>query len=104
MVGNMDSELLLKFIGYFPDYLLALSRTLLHSFRTTFVETAVYRVTVVVAFAQKPFNESPQADHMLAVKGLFTAGVCYILSGCFTSPKLETGPPFVHGHLSHMKV
>ena len=28
----MDSELLLKFIGYFPDYLLALSRTLLRSF------------------------------------------------------------------------
>ena len=29
MAGNKDSELLLKFIGYFPDYLLALSRTLL---------------------------------------------------------------------------
>ena len=28
----MDSELLLKFIGYFPDYLLALSRTLLRFF------------------------------------------------------------------------
>ena len=28
----MDSELLLKFIGYFPDYLSALSRTLLLSF------------------------------------------------------------------------
>ena len=28
MAGNMDSELLLKFIGYFPDYLLALSRAL----------------------------------------------------------------------------
>ena len=28
----MDSELLLKFIEYFPDCLSALSRTLLHSF------------------------------------------------------------------------
>ena len=39
----MDSELLLKFIGYFPDYLSALSRTLLRLFFfwTTFVETAV---------------------------------------------------------------
>ena len=36
----MDSELLLKVIGYFPDYLSSLSRTLLRSFRTTFVETA----------------------------------------------------------------
>ena len=32
----MDSELLLKFIEYFPDYLSALSRTL----STLFVETA----------------------------------------------------------------
>ena len=38
----MDSELLLKFIGHFPDYLLALSRTLLRLVWTTFVETAVY--------------------------------------------------------------
>ena len=41
----MDSELLtclLKFIEYFPDYLSALSRTLLCFFWTTFVETAVY--------------------------------------------------------------
>ena len=37
----MDPELLLKFIGYFPDYLSALSRTLLPFFWTTFVETAV---------------------------------------------------------------
>ena len=35
----MDPELLLKFIGYFPDYLSALSRTLLRFLRTTFVET-----------------------------------------------------------------
>ena len=41
-VGYTDSELLLKFIGYFPDYLSALSRTLLRFFWTTFVETAVY--------------------------------------------------------------
>ena len=32
MAGNMDSELLSKFIGYFPDYLSALSRTLLRFF------------------------------------------------------------------------
>ena len=37
----MDSDLLLKFIGNFPDYLLALSCTLLRLFWTTFVETAV---------------------------------------------------------------
>ena len=40
----MDSELLtclLKFIEYFPDYLSALSLTLLRFFWTTFVETAV---------------------------------------------------------------
>ena len=30
--SNMDSELSLKFIGYFPDYLSALSRTLLSFF------------------------------------------------------------------------
>ena len=38
----MDSELLLKFIGYFPAYLSALSRTFLRCFWTTFVETAVW--------------------------------------------------------------
>ena len=43
MAGNMDSEHLLKFIGYFPDYLSALSRTLLCFFWTTFIETAVFR-------------------------------------------------------------
>ena len=32
MTENMDSELLLKFIWYFPDYLLALSCTLLRFF------------------------------------------------------------------------
>ena len=32
----MDSELLLKCIGYFPEYLLALLRTLLHFFWKTF--------------------------------------------------------------------
>ena len=40
----MDSELLtclLKFIAYFPDYLSALSHTLLRFVWTTFVETAV---------------------------------------------------------------
>ena len=37
----MDSELLLKVIGYFPDYLSALPRTLLRCFWTTFVETDV---------------------------------------------------------------
>ena len=43
--NKMDSDLLtglLKFIGYFPDYLSALSRTLLRFSWTTFVETAVY--------------------------------------------------------------
>ena len=38
----MDSEVLSKFMGYFPDYLSALSRTLLSFFGTTFVKTAVY--------------------------------------------------------------
>ena len=44
MADNMDSELLLKFIMYFSDYPLALSRKLLRFFFfwTTFVETAVY--------------------------------------------------------------
>ena len=37
----MDSEFLLEFIGYFPDYLFALSRTLLGVILTTFAETAV---------------------------------------------------------------
>ena len=36
----MDSEPLLKFIGYFPDYLSAWSRTLLRLFWTIFAETA----------------------------------------------------------------
>ena len=39
----MDSELLLKFIGYFPDYL---SLTLLCFFWTTLVEIAVYGLLV----------------------------------------------------------
>ena len=40
----MDSELLLKFIGRFPEYLLALLHTLLcFCFWTTFVETAVHK-------------------------------------------------------------
>ena len=43
----MYCELLLKFIGYLPDYLLALSRTLLRFYWTTFVETAVYSLTFV---------------------------------------------------------
>ena len=32
MAGNIDSEPSLKFIGYFPDYLSAFSRTLLRCF------------------------------------------------------------------------
>ena len=49
MAYNMESELLLKFIEYFPDYLLALSRTLLRIFFwTTFVETAVYLLHVIL--------------------------------------------------------
>ena len=40
--GIVDSELLLKFIGYFADYLSALPRTLLRFFWTTFVKTAVF--------------------------------------------------------------
>ena len=45
--NKMDSELLtclLKFIEYFPDYLSALSRTLLRFFWTTVVETVVFEV------------------------------------------------------------
>ena len=38
----MDSEVLLKFIEYFPDYFSALSCMLLGFSWTTFVETAVY--------------------------------------------------------------
>ena len=41
MAGDMDSEFLVNFIGYFPDYLFALSRTLLRVILTTFVEAAV---------------------------------------------------------------
>ena len=37
----MDSELLLKFIGYLPDYRSILSRTLLRFLWTTFVKTVV---------------------------------------------------------------
>ena len=32
MAGNKDSDILLKFIGFFPDYLSSLSRTLLRFF------------------------------------------------------------------------
>ena len=45
--NKMDSVLLtclLNFIEYFPDYLSALSRTLLRFFWTTFVETAVFTI------------------------------------------------------------
>ena len=40
----MDSEILLKFIGYFPDHLSALLRTL---FRTTFVKIAVFSADTI---------------------------------------------------------
>ena len=68
----MDSELLLKFIEHFPDYLSALSRTLLRFFWTTFVETAVYAIKkreAVVLFDlftvhgqgnARPTNEPPK--------------------------------------------
>ena len=48
----MDSEFLtcLKFIEYFPDYLSALSRSLLRFFWTTFVETAVCLVLTIALF------------------------------------------------------
>ena len=60
----MDSELLtclLKFIEYFPDYLSALSRTLLRFFWTTFVETAVYKACqmIVIASATNVVFNSP---------------------------------------------
>ena len=42
----MESELLLKFIGDFPDNLSAMSRMLLRFFWTTFVVRAVF-VTAV---------------------------------------------------------
>ena len=48
--GIMDSELLFKFIGYFPDYLSALSRTLLRFFWTTFVKTTVYLFSRIDSF------------------------------------------------------
>ena len=44
--NKMDSKLLSKFIEYFPDYLSALSRTLLRFFWTTIVETAVYELRI----------------------------------------------------------
>ena len=50
--NKMDSELLtclLKFIEYFPDYLSALSRTLLRVFWTTYVETAQCTVEALVS-------------------------------------------------------
>ena len=54
-LGNAQSlKPLLKFIGYLPDYLSALSRTLLRFFWTTFVETAVC---------------SSQAPHVVHVDG-----------------------------------
>ena len=46
--NKMDSELLLKFIEYFPDYLLALSCMLVGFSWTTFVETAVYILEVLL--------------------------------------------------------
>ena len=50
----MDSERLLKFIGYFPDYLSALSRRLLRFFWTTFVETVVYLLTREISCSTIP--------------------------------------------------
>ena len=49
----MDSEFLtclLKFIEYFPDYLSALSSTLVRFFWTTIVETAVYIMMRTLSF------------------------------------------------------
>ena len=49
MSGNMDSELLLKFIGYFPDNLSAMSRTLLRFFgQTLSKQLYVYDLSVNV--------------------------------------------------------
>ena len=44
----MDSELLLKFIGYFPDYLLALSRTLLRFFGLPLSKQLFTKVQILI--------------------------------------------------------
>ena len=53
----MESELLLKFTGYFPDFLSALLRYAFMIFWTTFVETAVYS-TVMQATSDVYDNNS----------------------------------------------
>ena len=68
----MDSDLLtclLKFIEYFPDYLSALSRTLLRFFWTTFVETAVYTVV---------------GEHVLNIGGTKSV-LCYVMQQLYHS-------------------
>ena len=65
----MDSELLLAFIGYFPDYLSAWSLTLLRSFWTFFVETAVY-----ILERRKTFINVHQHQVRARVIGFVTAG------------------------------
>ena len=55
----MDPELILKFIGYFPDYLSALSCELLRFFWTTFVDTAVYQKSVIKVAKMKQCCKGP---------------------------------------------
>ena len=61
----MDSELLLKFIGYFPDYLSALSRTLLRFFWTTVFETAVYPTSFPGSLLHFPGSERGETLEMM---------------------------------------
>ena len=65
----MDSELLLKFIGYFPDHLSALSRALLRFFWPTFVETAVWPLQCFGNERRTPYNPyNPNPNHTYKTK------------------------------------
>ena len=58
MAGNIDSELLLNFIEHFPDYLSALSRTIVRCFGQP-LSKQLYK-TVRVRVIRKPINAYPR--------------------------------------------
>ena len=56
--GNMDSKFLLKFIGCFPDYLSALSRTLLRFFEQPLSKQLYKHIGIPVASPAANYHQS----------------------------------------------
>ena len=75
----MDPELLLRFIGYFPDYLSALSRTLLRFFGQP-LSKQLYTYRNNVANTRKPFAMArSQTPSLFAIVFVILFSICVIV-------------------------